>query len=137
MLRRDYIQKMIEEFARMVAHVLQLNTEGNRDEALKKLRESYTTFFNENPEMISALLPSQLLKKLVEGDGLTPAQVEILAQGLRAEADILMDIDQQQAKDRYVKALAFYEYAELNDAANFSISRRHAIEEIRYCISAL
>lgn len=137
MLRRDYIQKMVEEFARVVAHVLQLNMEGKSEEALRRLRDSYTTFFNENPEMISALLPSQLLKKLVDGDGLTPGQIEVLAQGLRAEADLLMDSDQRQAKDRYVKALAFYEYAELNDQSNFSISRRNSIEEIKHCISAL
>ena len=55
---------MIEEFARVVAHVLQLNTEGNREEALKRLRESYTTYFGEDAEMIRVLHPEQLLKKL-------------------------------------------------------------------------
>lgn len=128
---------MIEEFARVVAHVLQLNTEGNREEALKQLRESYTTFFHEDAELIRILHPSQLLKKLVTTDGLTPAQVEIFAQGVRAEADLLLENDPEQAKDRYVKSLALYEYAEHADASNYSVVRRHAIEEIRFSISAL
>lgn len=137
MLRRDYVQRMIEEFARVVAQVLKLNTEGNRNEALKRLHEAYSTFFNEDAQAVKLLAPSQLLKKLAEQDGLSPAQIEIFAAGLRAEADILLETDPSQAKDRYIKALALYEYAELNDEANFSVARRYAIEEIRYSISAL
>lgn len=128
---------MIEEFARVVAHVLQLNTEGNREEALKRLRESYTTYFGEDAEMIRVLHPEQLLKKLVSSGEFTPSQIEIFARGLRAEADILLETDPEQAKDRYVKSLVLYEYAEQADAANYSIVRRHAIEEIRFSISAL
>lgn len=137
MLRRDYVQKMIEEFARAVAHALKLNTEGNREKALKGLRESFATFFNEDPELIRALHPSQILKKLVTQDGLTPQQVETFAYGLRAEADMLMETDPAQAKDRYLKALALYEYADMHDSDNYSVVRKHAIEEVKFCISAL
>lgn len=137
MLRRDYVQKMIEEFARAVAHALKLNTDGSREEALKRLRESFAAFFHEDPELIRIMDPSQILKKLVTQDGLTPHQVETFAYGLRAEADILMETDQAQAKDRYLKALALYEYADIHDADNYSVVRKHAIEEIKFCISAL
>jgi hypothetical protein len=137
MLRRDYVQKMIEEFARAVAHALKLNTEGNKQEAIRRLRESFATFFNEDPEAIRHMHPSNVLKKLVTEDGLTPQQVETFAYGLRAEADILVEIDAGQAKDRYVKALALYEYADAQDTDNYSVSRKHAIEEVKSCISAL
>ena len=137
MLRRDYIQKMIEEFARVVAAALKLNSDGNREEALKQLRASFAAFFNEDPELIRHLPPSSILKKLVTQDGLTPQQIETFAYGLRAEADMLLESDPAQAKDRYLKALALYEYAEVNDPDNYSIVRRHAIEEIKFSISAL
>lgn len=137
MLRRDYIQRMIEEYARVLAHALGLQAEGRGKEALKDLQAAYGTFFNEEPELIKMLVPSQLLKRLIEHDGLTTSQVEIFAQGLRIEADLLMDSDPREAKDRYVKALALYEYVEFTDSTSYSIPRKHAIEEIKYCISAL
>lgn len=128
---------MIEEFAKVVGEALQLHKEGRNEEALNQLRESYSAFFKEESELIRILHPGQLLKKLVMEDGLTPAQVEIFGKGLRAEADVLMETDPEQAKDRYVKALAFYEYAEQYDAGNYSVVRRNAIEEIKFSISAL
>lgn len=136
MLRRDYIQRMIDEFAKVVAHALQLNTEGRRDEALKVIRDSYSTFFSEDTQMIRHLQPSQLIKKML-ADEFTAAQIEIFAQGVRAEADLLLSTDPGEAKDRYIKALAMYEYVEHSDSGNYSIVRRHAIEEIRFSISAL
>lgn len=137
MLRRDHILKMIEEFAKVVGQVLQLNNEGRKEDALHQLRQSYATFFREDPEMIRHLHPAQLLQKLVTQDGLQPRQIEIFAQGLRAEADILLESDPEQAKDRFVKALTFYEYADQHDADNYSLVRRNAIEEIKLNISAL
>ena len=127
---------MIDEFAKVLGHALQLNAGGRKDDALRSIRDAYSTFFEKEAHLIDHLLPAQLIRKLVE-DGLTPGQVEIFAAGVRAEADLLMDKDQRVAKDRYVKALALYEYVELADGDNFSISRRNAIEEIRFCISAL
>lgn len=136
MLRRDYIQRMIDEFAKVIGHALQLNAGGRRDEALRAIRDNYSSFFEVHHPQLEHLLPSQLLNKLLES-GLTAAQIEILAQGIRAEADLLLDIDPRTAKDRYVKALALYEYVEMHDNENFSIVRRNAIEEIRFSISAL
>ncbi len=136
MLRRDYIQRMIDEFAKVVGRALQLNAESRRDEALKAIRDSYSTFFNEDAQMIRHLMPSQLIRKLLD-DGFTAAQIEIFAQGVRAEADILLNSEAGEAKDRYVKALALYEYVEYSDQGNYSIVRRNAIEEIRFSISAL
>lgn len=136
MLRRDYIQRMIDEFAKVVAHALGLNAAGRRDEAVRSIRDNYASFFEVHHSQLKHLLPSQLLNKLIES-GLTPAQIEILAQGIRTEADLLLDNDPGTAKDRYVKALALYEYVEHADAGNYSIVRRSAIEEIRFSISAL
>lgn len=136
MLRRDYIQRMIDEFAKVVAHALNLNTDGRRDEALKAIRDSYATFFNEDAHMIRHLMPTQLIKKLL-ADEFTTAQIEIFAHGVRTEADLLLSTDPGQAKDRYIKALALYEYVEHSDSGNYSIVRRHAMEEIRFSISAL
>jgi|GEM_PF-4001478 acid stress-induced BolA-like protein IbaG/YrbA len=127
---------MIDEFARVLGHALQLNTNCRKEEALRTVQEAYSAYFEKEVHLIEHLLPSQLIRKLLD-DGLTPGQVEIFAEGVRTEADLLMDVDQRVAKDRYVKALALYEYVESVDVNNFSISRRNAIEEIRYCISAL
>jgi hypothetical protein len=136
MLRRDYIQRMIDEFAKVLGHAMQLNASGRRDEALRTIRDSYSTFFEKDAQLLDHLMPGQLIRKLIE-DGFTPAQIEVFAEGVRTEADLLMYTDQRSAKDRYVKSLALYEYVESADAGNFSISRRNAIEEIRFCISAM
>lgn len=136
MLRRDYIQRMIDEFAKVIGHAMQLNANGRRDEALRTIRESYSSFFGSEATLIDHLLPSQLIRKLLD-DGLTTGQIEVFAQGVRAEADLLLGTDPRTAKDRYVKALALYEYVEMHDHENFSVSRRSAMEEISLNISAL
>lgn len=135
MLRRDYIQRMIDEFAKVLAHALQLDAGGRREEALRTIRDAYATFFGKDAQLLHTLLPSELIGKLLD-DGLTPAQIEIFAEGVRAEADLLFEADQQRAKERYVQALALYEYVESADAGNFSIVRRNAMGEIRFNISS-
>lgn len=127
---------MIDEFAKVIGHALQLSSKGMREEALRTLRESYSTFFGEEAAMLDHLMPTKLIQKLLD-DGLTPGQIEIFAEGVRTEADLILETDPRTAKDRYVKALALYEYVESYDHGNFSISRRNAIEEIQFSISAL
>jgi len=136
MLRRDYIQRMIDEFAKVIGRALQQNADGRTEDALRSIRDSYSTFFNEDAQMIRLLMPSQLIRKLLD-DGFTVAQIEIFAEGVRTEADLLLNTEPGEAKDRYVKALALYEFVEHSDPGNYSIVRRNAIEEIRFSISAL
>lgn len=137
MLRRDYIQRMIEEYARVIAHALGLKQQGREEEAREELRNRWTVYFNEDPELITALAPSHLLKRLAEHHNLTLAQIEIFAEGLRTEGDLYVNTNGAFAKDRYIKALSLYEYVELNDSSSFSIPRRNAIEELVHCIPAL
>lgn len=137
MLRRDYIQRMIEEYARVIAHALGLKQQGREEEAREELRNGWSVYFNEDPELITALPPSLLLKRLTEHHNLTLAQIEIFAEGLRTEGDLYVNINGAFTKDRYIKALSLYEYVELNDSSSFSIPRRNAIEELIHCIPAL
>lgn len=137
MLRRDYIQRMIEEYARVIAGALKLKQQGREDEARRELENGWLLYFNEEPELIAALAPSQLLKRIVEHHKLTLAQIEIFAEGLRTEADLHVNSNGAFAKDRYIKSLALYEYVEMIDTADYSIPRRNAIEELRHCIPAL
>ena len=137
MLRRDYIQRMIEEYARVIAHALGLKQQGREEDARQELRNGWSVYFNEDPELIAVLAPSQLLKRLLEHHNLTLAQIEIFAEGLRTEGDLYVNLNGAFAKDRYIKALALYEYVEMQDTSSFSIPRRNAIEELRHCIPAL
>ena len=137
MLRRDYIQRMIEEYARVIAHALGLKQQGREEEAREELRNGWSVYFNEDPELIAALPPSLLLKRLTEHHNLTLAQIEIFAEGLRTEGELYVNINGAFAKDRYIKALSLYEYVELNDSSSFSIPRRNAIEELIHSIPAL
>jgi hypothetical protein len=137
MLRRDYIQRMIEEYARVISIALGLKQQGREEEARRELQNGWSVYFNEEPDLITALAPSQLLKRLIEHHHLTLRQLEIFAEGLRTEADLHVDKNGAFAKDRYIKSLALYEYVELNNSAAYSIPRRNAIEELRHCIPAL
>jgi HSP90 family molecular chaperone len=137
MLRRDYIQRMIEEYSRVIAAALTLQKNGQEEEARQELENGWTQYFSEDPHIITALVPSQLLKRLLNHHQLTLAQIEVFAQGLRAEADLYVNSNGAFAKDRYIKSLALYEYVEMTDTTEYSIPRRNAIEELRHCIPAL
>lgn len=134
MLRRDYIQRMIEDFARVVAKALGMKGTAHTGDAVREIREAYRTWFALDADTMNSFSAEEFKDKIT-GDSDFPAEkIEALAFGLKAEAELLSPAD-PDAADRRDKALALFHYLESADKANFSFTRKAAIAELQNLIS--
>lgn len=127
MYRRDYILKMIEEFARAIAVSIGLKDSGRDSEALEELRKAYSTWYGLNSGDFLSMSEKEFLELLVNEKKLSVSQLEILAKALMTEGNILGVHPLSLEKDRFRKALCLYEFADKTDTATFSAERKQTI----------
>jgi hypothetical protein len=100
MLKRDYIQRMLDEFARVVAYAIGLKADGRNEDAVNELRNAYRTWFALDAGTISLLSPEELRDRLVSDPEFPNAKIEALANGLKTEAELLSPADPLSARSR-------------------------------------
>jgi len=130
MLRRDYIQRMIEEVARTLSRAMGMRKDGYGEEALRTVREAYRSFFALDAELLERLHPDDMLTFFSGQYELKPEQKEALSQVLEAEGALLEDRNAEEARDRFRKALNLLQHLESTDKTNFSIERRQRITRL-------
>lgn len=137
MYRRDYIQRMIEEFGRVLARAMGLRNQQRREDALLELANSYQPFFGISPEVLWGIAPELLPQLLEEHIPLTPAQAEALASALELEAELNAGHDHERAFDACQKALAVYSWLRTVDKTTFSLARNQAEQRLALRLSEL
>lgn len=130
MYRRDYIQRMIEEFAKMIGHVMGLKAMNQEQMALEELRAGYKTYFGLSTEFVHGLPLDDFLEVLLAKEELKNQHLEALAQALMTEGELLHQLDLPLATDLRQKALLLYRHLEKHDTATFSTIRKAAIAEL-------
>ena len=131
MLRKDYIQRMIDEFAKVLGHVIGLKSINQEQLALEELRKGYKTYFGLDADHLAKLSTAEFLPAILEKKELKPQQLEALAQALKVEGDILHESLPPLANELWEKALSLFLYLEKTDNATFSLPRKNAIAELR------
>lgn len=130
MYRRDYIQRMIEEFARVLSRAIGLRAQQRREDALEELHNSYQPFFGISPEVLELISPEALVELLSDEKPLTPAQADALAQALEIEASLHKTENPERAADCCRKALAVYSWLRTIDSSTFSMVRMQAEQRL-------
>lgn len=123
---------MLEEFARVLGHVMGLKALNRNSLAMEELLDSYKTYFGIDAELLESTFPEDLPEKLAPFQ-LKNEQLEALARALALEADLHVE-NPVAALDRRRKALLLYRHLEATDVATFSISRKTAIKELEALI---
>jgi short-subunit dehydrogenase involved in D-alanine esterification of teichoic acids len=129
MLRRDYILRSIDEFARAVAYALGLNKSNRTEEAVREIQEAFRTWFALDADLLSRISPEELLEKLQADEEFPLARIEALAMGLKADYEMRAASDSLKELRR-TQALALLQYVDLKDTASFSFTRKTAIGEL-------
>jgi hypothetical protein len=137
MYRRDYIQRMIEEFSRVLSKAMGLWNENRREDALLELQQTYRPFFGLDYETLAGISPQAMPHLITETRPLQADQAEALASALEFEGELLKDEDVNQAIDRFNKAITIYQFLKQNDKATFSLPRLHAEERIMQRLTEL
>lgn len=130
MYRRDYIQRMIEEFGRVLSRAMGLRDQNRNEDALQELRDSCRPFFGFDYEILAGISPEALPLLITETVPLEPIQMEALAQSLELEAELCTPFNSRQAIDRFNKALAIYRHLKVKDTATFSLIRFQSEQRI-------
>ncbi|CAN5273231.1 hypothetical protein BH09BAC5_BH09BAC5_11830 [soil metagenome] len=130
MFRRDYIQRMIEEFGKMIGHVMGLRAMNQEELALEELRAGYKTYFGLDAQIIHEYEPEKLIDILLSKEELKNPHLDAIARAIMTEGELLQEISPLQANDLRKKALLLFLHLEKSDHETFSITRKNAIEEL-------
>ncbi len=131
MFRRDYIQRMIEEFGKMLSHVMGLKAMNQNEMALDELRNSYKTYFELDADFLHAIPTDDFLEIIIGKVELKKQHQEALAQALMTEGELLHDVNLFLARGLREKALRLFQHLEKTDTTTFSISRKDAVSELK------
>ena len=88
MIRKDYIMRMVEEFAKFLAAVIALRNEGKFEEALDKIDAIYKGMINIDPKVIRSMGPDEVLDYLQKDKEFENQYIKLVAELLYEEGQI-------------------------------------------------
>jgi len=88
MLKRDYVLRLIEEFARFLAMITGLKLEGKLDEALKSIEDVYNDLLELDPKILKSISQDEVLGFLQEEKHFDNERLKMVAELLYHEGMI-------------------------------------------------
>lgn len=127
MYRKDFIMRMIEEVATVLAKALGLKEKGEYSEALEEINHAYDELLKINNQEVHHLSCKEILMKFDEDQ---VEKAEVLAKFLKLEGEIYLEQNNLiLAKEYLTKSLELYKYADEHSDV-FSFERKGTISEI-------
>jgi hypothetical protein len=91
MFQRDYILRLIEDFARFMAAMSGLKREGKLDDAMTLIDEAYRDLFKVEARSIKSLKPDELIQFLQAEKGMNNEALKMIGELLYEEGMIYVD----------------------------------------------
>ncbi len=91
MFSRDYIMKLVEEFARLIAAITGLKLEGKPEEALAATDNAYRDFFEIEPAVIKSMSENEILDFLQKEKAYDNERIKMMAELLFEEGMIYIE----------------------------------------------
>ena len=129
MFRRDYLQRMIEDFSRVLAQAMGLKTMNKNSEALDEIHDAYKSFFGLDYLELEKILPENFVKTITANSDFKKEHLESIARAMKLEGE-LHPLDQIKTFNSRMKSLSLFRHLEVMDAETFSITRTNAIREL-------
>ena len=130
--RQDYILRMMEMMAEMIALFLGLIKKGDLQQANKRLNNAYRDFLKKDAAFFHQLPLDNLTTELLQKHDYTHDHLKVLSELFFAEAELLLAQNKSaEALVFYKKALILLDYTE-KQSLNFSITnigRRNTLNE--------
>jgi hypothetical protein len=131
MYQRDFILRMIEMLAQLIAGILKLIKTGDINQASQALQNAYGVAFKHEALNLKAIPEEKLVDTLLQDHHYTTGHLEMLAVLFYAEAELLLaEKNYEDSMLYYRKSLTLYEHIE-NEYRSYSQERHDRIEEIR------
>ncbi|WP_027000005.1 hypothetical protein [Eisenibacter elegans] len=137
--QKDYLIRLIEEFAQVLAAMLGLKERRNYKELYEYARKQYLPYTGLTATQLAALPTEGFAKTLLEQvPELSTPQLEVLATLLLHEGDACYELGEAAAsRHRLQQALDLYQYLETADAKIVSLVRRQRMQQIHLLLQHL
>jgi hypothetical protein len=135
MLKRDYLQKQLEELSKvlrkMIGDLTGIRSEGNIDDAITFAKESLTKHFELDMENLIALSMDDFKRIVVEANTSNPVQLNYLAELLFTTGELMKEKgDFGKTKELFSRSLMIYEHLNKTERT-YSAERQEKINTIR------
>jgi hypothetical protein len=131
MFQKDYILRMIEMAATMIAGILGLIRKGELDEASRELDIAFNNFLREDSAFFQAIPEEEITDRLLHDHNYTNGHLEILAELLNAEAELeLAQGNRPGCLEFSRKSLILFEFID-REMKTYSPERLEKMETIR------
>lgn len=128
--QRDYILRMIEMIAELIAGILGLIKKGEFEKASAAIDQVYYDMLKEDAAFFRNIELDKLTDKLIQEHNYTKDHLEILAELFFVDAELnKAKKEEELALFNYKKSLKLFEFI-LNDSAIFSIDKQSKISTI-------
>ncbi|MCU4156548.1 hypothetical protein J1N10_11225 [Carboxylicivirga sp. A043] len=134
---KDYILRMMEMMAEMIAVFLGLLKKGDIKQAEKRLNNAYREFLKEDAAFFHQLPITELTTQLLEQHNYTHQHLKVLSELFYAEGELsLKKGNTDHAKQAFEKALIIREFTDA-EAATFSFSEQQRMNQLKAKITNL
>ena len=137
MYQKDYILRMIEMIADLIAQILGLLKKRNTKKASQILENAYRDFLKEDASFFRNLPKEKLTNSLIQEHNYTNEHLQVLAELFYAEAKVQTAKEQQAlAREYYEKSLILFRFVAEN-STSFSLSLENKISLIEQSLNKL
>jgi hypothetical protein len=131
MFQRDYILRMIEMLAQLVAGILKMIKTGELHQASQSLNSAYNLAFQHEVLRLKKIPEEILIDTLLKELHYTTGHIEMLAELFYAEAELLRaEHNLNEGISYYRKSLSLYEYID-RDYRTYSQVRQERIASVK------
>lgn len=137
MYQKDYILRMVEQIAELVAGILGLIKEGDFPKATQSIENAYQDLLKEDAAFFSTIPLADLSQKLIQEHNYTNGHLEILSELFYAQAELeYAQGNRNSCLQYYQKSLLLLEFV-LEDSNSFSIDKKARVSSMKKRITEL
>jgi len=133
MIQKDYIQRMTQQIAQIMAKLMGLNI----DESLEIIDQAYTEWLTIDRKFLDQLSKNQLLDVLVKEKKLNINHLEYIAELLAIEGELFFKNKQlPKSRDTLQKSLILFQHVDLAQQL-FSFDRQNKLKRIQHLLQQI
>lgn len=137
MYQKDYILRMVEQIAELVAGILGLINKGDFPKATQSIENAYQDLLKEDAAFFSTIPLADLSQKLIQEHNYTNGHLEILSELFYAQAELeYAQGNRNSCLQYYQKSLLLLEFV-LEDSNSFSIDKKARVSSMKKRITEL
>jgi tetratricopeptide (TPR) repeat protein len=137
MHQRDFIMRMIEMIAELIAGILGLIKKGNFQKATQLIDEAYHDYLKQDATYFNSIPTEQLTDELISKHNFSNGHLEILSNLFFAQAELYYAQNNfNESLPFYQKALLLLEFV-LNESQTFSFDKQSKSDLIQNRIAEL